>query len=95
MAILWAPDGVADDWQSGDTLAASCTDPENAVPRRFCGHPAMLFVSRALGPLRWFGLMELREMQHVHDVVRWRKTALFDRLLSFDVPLADPLEGGH
>ena len=94
-AILWALGGVADDWQSADTLAVSCTDPENTVPRRFRGHPAMLFVSRVLVPLRWFGLMDFRWMQDMHDVVRWRKTALFDRFLSFDVRLADHRSARH
>ena len=93
--VLWALAGVADEWQSADTLAVSCTDPENAAPHGYRGRPAMLFVSRVLVPLCWFGVMEWREMQEMFDVRRWRKTGLFDRLLSFSVRLADSRRGGH
>ena len=41
------------------------------------------------------GNMEWREMQEMFDVRRWRKTGLFDRLLSFNVRLADSRPGGH
>ncbi|MCY4459277.1 MAG: hypothetical protein OXC26_02575 [Albidovulum sp.] len=39
---------------------------------------------RVLVPLCWFGVKEWSEMQRMHDVRHWRKTGLFDRLLSFD-----------
>ena len=55
----------------------------------------MLFVSRVLVLLCWFGAMEWREMREMFDVRRWRKTGLFDRLLSFNVRLADSRPGGH
>ena len=87
--VLWALAGVAAEWQSADTLAVSCTDPENRVPHGYRGRPAMLFVSRVLVPLCWFGVIEWREMKEMFDVRRWRKTGLFDRLLSFNVRLAD------
>ena len=93
--VLWALAGVADEWQSAETLAVSCTDPENPTPHGYRGRPAMLFVSRVLVPLYWFGVMEWREMQEMFDVRRWRKTGLFDRLLSFNVRLADSRPGGH
>ena len=93
--VLWALGGVADEWQSADTLAGSCTDPENPVPCGYRGRPAMLFVSRVLVPLCWFGAMEWREMQEMFDVRRWRKTGLFDRLLSFNVRLVDSRLAGH
>ena len=93
--VLWALAGVADEWQSAETLAVSCTDPDNPVPHGYRGRPAMLFVSRVLVPLCWFGVLEWREMQEMFDVRRWRKTGLFDRLLSFNVRLADSRPGGH
>ena len=93
--VLWALGGVADEWQNADTLAVSCTNPENPAPHGFRGRPAMLFVSRVLVPLCWFGVMEWREMQEMFDVRRWRKTGLFDRLLSFNVRLADSRPRGH
>ena len=48
-----------------------------------------------LGDHGWFGVMEWREMQEMFDVRRWRKTALFDRFLSFDVRLAERSPFGH
>ena len=94
-AVLWALSGVAGEWHGADTLALACTDPGNPAPQGFLGRPALLFVSRVLVPLCWFGVMEWREIQDMHDVRRWRKTALFDRLLSFDVRLADRRPRGH
>lgn len=93
--VLWALAGMANEWQSADTLAVLCTDPEDSVPHGYRGRPAMLFVSRVLVPLCWFGVMEWREVQEMFDVRRWRKTGLFDRLLSFNVRLADSRPGGH
>ena len=94
-AVLWALSGVAGEWHGADTLVVSCTDPETPAPHGFRAWPAPLFVSRVLVPLCWFGVMEWREVQDMHDVRRWRKTALYDRLLSFDVRLADGRRGGH
>ena len=93
--ILWALSGVAGEWHGADTLVVSCTDPETPAPHGLTGWPAPLFASRVLVPLCWFGVLEWREIQDMHDVRRWRKTALYDRLLSFDVRLADGRRGGH
>ena len=93
--ILWALSGVAGEWHGADTLVVSCTDPQTPAPHGLTGWPAPLFASRVLFPLCWFGVMEWREIQDMHDVRRWRKTALFDRMLSFDVRLADGRPGGH
>ena len=41
-----------------------------------------MFARHILDPLRWFGLVEYRGPEVSFDV-RWRKTALFDRFLSF------------
>ena len=62
---------------------------------RFRKRHALLFASRIPLPLCRFGLMEWREMQDMHDAWRWRKAALFDRLMSFDVRHADRWSGGH
>ena len=55
----------------------------------------MLFVLRVLRPLRWlrFGLFECREDPVFRDKGVWRKTPLFDRLLTFDMKL--PPDGRH
>ena len=46
--VLWALDGVADDWQSADVLAVSCTDSENTVPHGCRERPMMPCSRRAL-----------------------------------------------
>ena len=55
---------------------------------------ATMFVRHILDPLRWFGLVEYRGPEVSFDV-RWRKTALFDRFLSFDIRFADGRMKGH
>ena len=42
----------------------------------------------ALRPLRWFGLVECREVGEAVEEASWRKSALFDRFLRFR---ADPV----
>ena len=53
-----------------------------------------MFAGRVLGPLRWFGLLEYRGPPETAEV-GWRKTALFDRFLSFDVQLPRERRTGH
>ena len=53
-----------------------------------------MFAGRVLGPLRWFGLLEYHGPLERFEV-GWRKTALFDRFLSFDVRLAEERRTGH
>ena len=87
--------GVAGEWHSADTLVESRTDLATSAPQGLMGWPAQLFASRVLMPLCWFGAMERREIQDMHDVRRWRKTAVFDWMMSFEVRLADGRRGGH
>ena len=54
-----------------------------------------MFAGRVLGLLRWFGLFEWRLPEEMFDARCWRKTALFDRFLTFDVRLADRPADGH
>ena len=53
-----------------------------------------MFAGRVLEPLRWFGLLEYHGPPERFEV-GWRKTALFDRFLSFDVRLAEDRRTGH
>jgi hypothetical protein len=52
-----------------------------------------------LRPLTWFGLVEEDwldpEKRRIGDPKRYRKTALFDRLLSFDMKLERTAEPRH
>ena len=88
--ILWSISAVAADWQNAATLTALCTVPEDTMPTAAHWDPAAtMFVRHILDPLRWFGLVEYRGPEVSFDV-RWRKTALFDRFLSFDMAPSMP-----
>ena len=92
--ILWGLSNVAGEWQSVDTLRTLCTVRDEAVATMHWNTEGTMFAGRVLGPLRWFGLLEY----HGHldrAEVGWRKAALFDRFLSFDIRLADGRAGGH
>ena len=93
--VLWSISAVAGDWQNAATLTALCTVPDDTMPTAAHWNPAAtMFARHILDPLRWFGLVEYRGPEVSFDV-RWRKTALFDRFLSFDVRFADGRTKGH
>ncbi len=92
--ILWGLSNVAGEWQSVDTLRALTAVRDDAVARMHWNAEGTMFVGRVLGPLRWFGLFEYRGPPETFEV-GWRKTALFDRFLSFDVRLAKDRGTGH
>ncbi len=92
--ILWGLSNVAGEWQSVDTLRALTTIRDDAVAKMHWKAEGSMFVGRVLGPLRWFGLLEYRGPCETFEV-GWRKTALFDRFLSFDVRLAKDRVTGH
>ena len=76
-------------------LAALCAVPDDTLPTAHWNPAAWMFAGRILGPLRWFGLVEWREPQEIFEARCWRKTALFDRFVSFDVRLTDARPAGH
>ena len=92
--ILWGLSNVADELQSVDTLRAMCAIRDDAVARMHWNAEGTMFVGRILGPLRWFGLLEYRGPPERFEV-GWRKSALFDRFLSFDVRFAGRHSEGH
>ena len=93
--VLWSISAVAADWQNAATLTALSTVPDDTMPTAAHWDPvATMFVRHILDPLRWFGLVENRGPEVSFDV-RWRKTALFDRFLSFDIRFADGRMKGH
>ena len=92
--ILWGLSNVAGEWQSVDTLRALTTVRDDAVARLHWNAEGSMFAGRVLGPLRWFGLLEYHGPPERFEV-GWRKTALFDRFLSFDVQLSRDRGTGH
>ena len=92
--VLWSLSQVGDEWRNARTLATLCAVPdENVAP---AGWPlaGTMFARHILDPLRWFGLVECDLTELPHELP-WRKTALFDRFLWFDVRLVDHGTAAH
>ena len=98
--VLWSLSVAADEWQSPENLVRLCTIPCDAVLEPEWDAGSLILEARILRPLYWFGLMEYRGedegtgaetgMPHA-----WRKSALFDRFLRFDVRLEDAGAARH
>jgi hypothetical protein len=82
---------ASNDWQPRERLSRLCTIPINGVLDQTWDTASHAMEARILRPLQWFGLLE-----HMEDGTEsrrserrhlYRKTALFDRFLSFDVRL--------
>lgn len=89
--VLWSLSIAANDWQSPDRLTRMCTIPINGVLGSPWDAGAHAMEARILRPLWWFGLLEHRQDADTDSPLGkrhfYRKTALFDRFLSFDVKL--------
>ena len=92
--ILWGLSNVAGEWQSAETLRTLTAVRDNSVAGLHWNAEGTMFAGRVLGPLRWFGLLEYRGPLETFEV-GWRKTAFFDRFLSFEVRLARERGTGH
>jgi hypothetical protein len=91
--VLWSLSIAANEWQPRERLTRLCTVPINGVLETTWDTASFAMEAQILRPLQWFGLLEHRdekidpsrfETRHLY-----RKTALFDRFLSFDVRLAE------
>ena len=92
--VLWSLSVCANDWQASEQLTRLCTIPE---PEMFLGtwdRTLYAMEARILRPLLWFGLVQYRseEIPDSRFAERhyYRKAALFDRLLSFDITTDTP-----
>jgi hypothetical protein len=85
--VLWSLSVSANDWTDRETLTRLCTIPVAGVVEADwdLGSYAMDF--RILRPLTWFGLLEHRKEAtgDRREQRLYRKVALFDRFLKFDV----------
>jgi hypothetical protein len=90
--ILWSLSVAAHDWQSPEQLTRLCTIPPGELFDKPWDVAAMTMEARFLRYLTWFGLLEFHQLEREPSEVvargLYRKTALFDRFLSFDVQLA-------
>jgi hypothetical protein len=87
--VLWSLSVAAPDWEPPERLTRLCTMPINGVLDREWDTGTFVMEARILRPLQWFGLLEHRREDVAGNRFEkrrfYRKTALFDRFLSFDV----------
>jgi len=89
--VLWSLSVASNDWQPREHLTRLCTIPVGGVLNTSWDTASYTMEATILRPLLWFGLLEHRkddidesrlEKRHLY-----RKTALFDRFMAFDVKL--------
>jgi hypothetical protein len=88
--VLWSLSAAATGWQSSEKLARLCAIPEPAMLSEASWDRASYAIeSRILRPILWFGLLEHRSVPITDSVLSsqhfYRKTPLFDRLLTFRI----------
>ena len=88
---LWSLSVSAGNWQTSEKLTRLCTIPEPATLMGTWDRSAFAMEAKILRPLLWSGLLEYRS-EKIPDsrfTTRnyYRKTALFDRLLTFDIKM--------
>jgi hypothetical protein len=79
------PAMIGDRWQPSDQLVRQCAVPVIGVLETRRDYAAMAFEDRLLRFLEWFGLVECRTA--LEGGREYRKTGLFDRMLSFEVEM--------
>ena len=88
--VLWSLSVAAHHWSSPEDLLTACTMSDDGLASAASDFPAFAMVTRVLRPLTWFGLLECKEATDP-AVPRWqqprlyRKSPLFDKVLTFDV----------
>ena len=89
--VLWSLSVSAGDWQTSEKLTRLCTIPETATLTGTWDRSTFAMEAKILRPLLWFGLLEHRSEKIPESRFakrhHYRKTALFDRLLTFDVKM--------
>jgi hypothetical protein len=90
--VLWSLSASASDWLDRETLTRLCTVPVAGVLESSWDLGSFAMESRILRPLTWFGLLEQRSEKGTGLAGRhlYRKTALFDRFLKFNVQVEGP-----
>ena len=96
--VLWSLSVSAGDWQSSEKLTRLCTIPEPAMFSGTWDRTSYAMEARILRPLLWFGLLEHRSEKIAKSRFGehhfYRKAALFDRMLTFDVAV-DSIAGAR
>ena len=89
--VLWSLSVSDTDWQTSEKLTRLCTIPEPSILSGTWDRTPYAMEARILRPLLWFGLLEYRS-EKIPDTTftarhYYRKSALFDRLLAFNVEM--------
>src|SRR4051812_43355427 len=96
--VFWSLSVSAGDWQSSEKLTRLCTIPEPAMFSGTWDRTSYAMEARILRPLLWFGLLDHRSETITENRYGerhyYRKAALFDRMLTFDVAV-DSIEGAR
>jgi hypothetical protein len=77
---------VGDQWQTSDMLVRQCAVPMIGVLETRRDFATIAFEDRLLRFLEWFGLVE-RRAAAPRGGREYRKTGLFDRMLSFEIEM--------
>jgi hypothetical protein len=97
--VLWSLSVAASEWQTSEKLTRLCTIPEPAMFSGTWDRSEYAMEARILRPLLWFGLLEYRSEKipdsRFAEPHYYRKAALFDRLLAFDVKMDFPNGSRH
>ena len=90
--VLWSLSTLANDWLDRDELTRLCTVPVVGVLEAASDFGSFAMETRMLRPLVWFGLLEQKSERQIGLVARhlYRKTALFDRFVKFNVRIEEP-----
>jgi hypothetical protein len=97
--VLWSLSIAANEWETRERLTRLCTVPINAVLDTQWDTAAYAMEATILRPLWWFGLLDHREEELAGSRYEkrhlYRKTALFDRFLSFGVAVETAVGTRH
>jgi hypothetical protein len=97
--VLWSLSVSAGDWQSSEKLTRLCTIPEPAMFSGTWDRTSYAMEAKILQPLLWFGLLEHRSEKIADSRFGehhfYRKAALFDRMLTFDVAVGSIAGARH
>jgi hypothetical protein len=89
--VLWSLSVAGNDWTPREILTRMCTVPIIGVLESEWDIGSYAMEAKILRPLLWFGLLEYQELANPETLGGkkhcYRKTALFDRFVSFDVQL--------
>lgn len=96
--VLWCLSVTAHDWSSAEYLTPLCTLMDMIDQPMARDLPGFAMVTRVLRPLTWLGLMENRTRKRASGWMEdedFRKTPLFDQMLSFKVKMIDDEDMRH